>query len=223
MEVENITDDAEQDENVLEASTSKKTRIITRTPRKNPNGGDRKRFITGLDEFDESAIRRHILGYYERQEVPTLTKLKASLKGAGLFNGGITSLWKIVKKLGFIYKKFNSRKVLMEKPSVALLRCQFLRKMHNIDIEKVFFLDETWLNENASKDKGWTDDTVKATLSTQLGKGKRLIICHAGSQHGWIKAPPLVFQSKKTCDYHEEMNADVFENWSQQSLLKVQL
>lgn len=32
-------------------------------------------------------------------------------------------------------------------------------------------------------------------------------------QKGWIEAPPLVFQSKKTGDYHEEMDHKVFENW----------
>ena len=77
----------------------------------------------------------------------------------------------------------------MENPSVALLRCQFLRKIQNVDIKKVIFLDETWLNANSTKDKGWTDGTVKGTLGTALGKGKRLIICHAGGQQGWINFP----------------------------------
>ena len=35
----------------------------------------------------------------------------------------------------------------------------------------------------------------------------------------WIKAPPLVFQSKKTEDYHEDMNAEVFEKWFFDTLL----
>lgn len=192
--------------------SAKKRRITIRTPRKNKHPL-RSRPTTDIDDFDKSAIRRHIMNYYERREVPTLRKLHFSLRETGLFHGSLSSVRKIVKGLGFVYKKFNSRKVLMEKPSVALLRCQFLRKTHSIDIEKAVFLDETWLNENISQDKGWTDGTVKGTIGSPLGKGKRLIICHAGSKQGWIKAAPLVFQSKKTSDYHEDMNSEVFENW----------
>lgn len=103
--------------------------------------------------------------------------------------------------------------MLTEKPSIALLRCQFLRKIHNFDIDKTVFLDETWVNQNIANDKGWTDDILKCTLKTPIGKGKRLIVCHAGSQNGWIDAPPLVLESKKTSNYHEEMNHVVFENW----------
>ncbi|XP_054279922.1 uncharacterized protein LOC128998016 [Macrosteles quadrilineatus] len=85
--------------------------------------------------------------------------------------------------------------------------------MKSVDLSKTYFLDETWVNQNESKDKGWTDDSVKCTLASPLGKGKRLIVCHAGGSSGWIKAPPLLFQSKKTGDYHEDMNSTVFEKW----------
>lgn len=105
-------------------STSKKIKIST--PRSTPLGSQRSKPVTGLDEFAKSAIRRHILQYYERQEIPTLVKLECSLKNAGLFDGGRTSLYKIVRELGFVYKKLNHRRVLMEKPTVALLRCQFV-------------------------------------------------------------------------------------------------
>ena len=164
-------------ENESAISATKKIKIST--PRKTPDGPRRIGKVTGLDDFTKSAIRRHILAYYDKQEIPTLLKLKISLKNAGLFDGGTTSLNHIIKELGFVYKKFNHRRVLMEKPPVALLRCQFLRKIRNINIENVVFLDETWLNENEHKDKGWTDDSIKGTLKAPLGKGKRLIICHS--------------------------------------------
>lgn len=178
-----------------------------------------KRRVTGLDDFDKSAVRRHVVGYYERKEVPTLRKLVSSLKDAGLFNGVPNSLRRILNELGFKYKRFNNRKVLLEKSSVALWRCRFLRKMQKVDLTNTVFLDETWVNESDSKKRGWTDDSVKGTLGTPIGKGKRLIICHAGSSSGWVKALPLVFESKKNGDYHEEMNSAVFENWFFNSLL----
>lgn len=200
------------------AADNRRDNVIIRTPR---SLAKRKRPVTEIDDFDKGAIRRHIINYYGRKEVPTIRKLSVSLRDAGLFTGGKSSLHALVKDLGFQYKKFNSRKVLMEKPSVALLRCRFLRKMHNVDIKNTVFLDETWLNENVRKETGWTDGTVLGTLSAPLGKGKRLIVCHAGSHSGWIKAPPLLFQSKKTGDYHEDMNAAVFEKWFFDHLLPV--
>jgi transposase len=219
IEAEVITNEnnclaSELDEANLQASTStKKRRVVIKTPRKNTKGTPKRRPVTGLDSFQLSAIKRHVLEYYERREVPTLKKLQSSLKERGLFGKSESSLRSILTKIGFVYKKFNGRKVLMEKPSVALLRCQFLRKVRSVDLEKVIFLDETWLNENTAKGSGWTDGTVKGTLNSPLGKGKRLIVCHAGGANGWINAPPLVFQSKKTNDYHEEMNAEIFEGW----------
>ena len=42
---------------------------------------------------------------------------------------------------------------------------------------------------------------------------------HAGGSSGWINAPPLVFTSKKTGDYHEEMNSETFEKWLLETLL----
>ncbi|GBO20085.1 hypothetical protein AVEN_202979-1 [Araneus ventricosus] len=39
-------------------------------------------------------------------------------------------------------------------------------------------------------------------------------MCHAGSaDQGFIPSAQLVFQSKSTVDYHEEMNSEVFKKW----------
>lgn len=214
---EQPTEDVEQVTN----SSEKRRRVLITTPRKKASNTPRNRPVTEVDDFQKSAIRRHIMAYYEKKEVPTLRRLQGSLQDAGLFKGCKSSLATVLTNLGFAYKKFNCRKVLIEKPSIALKRCQFLRKTHNLDFKNTVFLDETWLNENISHEKGWTDGSVKATLSAPLGKGKRLIICHAGNQDGWIKAPPLVFQSRKTGDYHEEMDSKVFENWFFNTLIPV--
>ncbi|KAL0861408.1 hypothetical protein ABMA27_008952 [Loxostege sticticalis] len=53
-----------------------------------------------------------------------------------------------------------------------------------------------------------------------MGKGSRLIICHAGSAgNGFVENGLLSFQSKNTTDYHEEMNAAVFKDWFTTQLL----
>lgn len=49
-----------------------------------------------------------------------------------------------------------------------------------------------------------------------LGKGKRLIICHIGSDTGFVPDALWAFESKKTGDYHEEMDGKSFETWFSQ-------
>ncbi|XP_050308279.1 uncharacterized protein LOC126744770 [Anthonomus grandis grandis] len=55
-----------------------------------------------------------------------------------------------------------------------------------------------------------------------LGKGQRLIICHIGSKDGFVPGGLWVFQSKKTGDYHEEMDGPSFEKWFEGVLPKLE-
>ncbi|XP_026724790.1 uncharacterized protein LOC113491818 [Trichoplusia ni] len=170
--------------------------------------------ITDLDDFTRVAIRNHIYDYYRRMELPTLLKLLKSLKEVDLFKGGITSLRQVIKDIGFVYKKVNKRKIIMERTDIALARCTFLRKAKNIsDWSKVVFLDETWLNANHTVAKSWTDDTAQSSTKVPEGKGERLIICHAGTASGFVPNCLLAFKSKKTTEYHEEMNYEKFKDW----------
>jgi hypothetical protein len=70
----------------------------------------------------------------------------------------------------------------------------------------------------------WTDMSVTSAryrfiheLSTGLknpsGKGKRLTVLHIRSEDGFVENGSLIFESRKTGDYHEEMNSTVFEEW----------
>lgn len=54
-----------------------------------------------------------------------------------------------------------------------------------------------------------------------LGKGRRLIITHIGSEDGFLDNGLLLFESKKTGDYHEDMDADRFEQWFESILPKL--
>ncbi|CAG4981624.1 unnamed protein product [Colias eurytheme] len=54
----------------------------------------------------------------------------------------------------------DKRKVLMERKGISLMRCDFLRKIKEIENwDNVVYLDETWLNANHTVSKTWTDDT----------------------------------------------------------------
>lgn len=93
----------------------------------------------------------------------------------------------------------------------------------------IYYLDETWINAGHTVNKVWKDSSVLTArqafvegLSTGLkdpsGKGKRLIVTHIGSDEGFVKDGLLLFESKKTGDYHEEMNSETFEEWLQHTI-----
>ena len=54
-----------------------------------------------------------------------------------------------------------------------------------------------------------------------MGKGvSRVIVLHAGSEHGWIPNCELVYMGKSgTGDYHNEMNTTHFMDWFTSKLL----
>ena len=183
----------------------------------------RRNYVTDIDNFDTDAIRNHIYGYYTRKEYPTLNTLMKSLHEAGLYNGKRTSLHKIVRKIGFRYKKCNKRKIIMERWDIIMQRITFLREMNKIDnFDNVVFLDETWLNANHTVGRSWTDDTLKSSSKVPIGKGERLIICHAGNARGFINDCLLAFPSKKTSDYHEEMDGERFTKWFEHLLISLE-
>ncbi|XP_068085711.1 uncharacterized protein [Anabrus simplex] len=177
----------------------------------------KKRFkpspVTGIDSFQADAIRRHVYDYYSRKEYPVVAKLLVSLKQKNLFSGGKTSLKSVLRALGFRYKKLNGRKLLLEKSHIVMARSIFLNKLVGKDLHEVIWLDETWVNAGECIDKSWTDDSPKSSGNQPTGKGARLIIAHAGSSSGFVEGGLLMFRSKKTGDYHEDMDHVRFLDW----------
>jgi len=77
-------------------------------------------------------------------------------------------------------------------------------------VDKIYYLDETWLNASDRVDHVRKDNTVLSkhdafnkgltTGSTNpTDKGKRLIILHIGSDKGFLQGGLLCFESKKKC------------------------
>lgn len=204
-----------------EADKSAAAEVLNNIPvfqspkKKNP----RTKRVTGLDDFDKDVVRQTVQEFYDRGEYPTVAKLRVRLIEKINFSGCVKSLWVILKNMGYSYKKGNNgRKFLMERNDIIASRMIFLRKMHDVRKDSlsrpVIYLDETWVNANHSPKFIWQSSTSQGGLKVPLGKGSRLIICHAGSaDQGFIPSAQLVFQSKSTVDYHEEMNSEVFKKW----------
>ncbi|MPC31882.1 hypothetical protein E2C01_025182 [Portunus trituberculatus] len=58
--------------------------------------------LDSVDSFDEACIRRIILAFYEKGEIPTLKNILTKVKEAPVnFEGSLTSLYKVIKRMGF--------------------------------------------------------------------------------------------------------------------------
>ena len=64
------------------------------------------------------------------------------------------------------------------------------------------YLEETWANAHDTRENMWVEDVPRVSVGTKggirkpSGKGKRLLILHAGSESGWINGVYLAFRVK---------------------------
>ena len=181
--------------------------------------------VTDFDQFDKDVLRKIVLKFYERLEIPTLNKIKEELlKGNTEFDGCLESLRKVLFKIGFRFMKADGRKFLMERSDVVASRAESLREIKRFREQgaNIVYLDETWINQNYTVQKCWVDcsSNLATGVKPHVGKGSRLIILHAGTKNGFVPNADLVFQAKNDgSDYHSQMNAQVFEKWFKTQLL----
>ena len=82
-----------------------------------------------MDDFDRQAIRRAVHSFYERREYPTLSSLLEELKSRELFQVGKSTLHKLLKELGFKYRKNDNKHYILECPDITQQRHAYLRRM----------------------------------------------------------------------------------------------
>jgi transposase len=107
---------------------------------------------------------------------------------------------------------------LKEDVTVAAQRIKYIKmvKQYRSEGYHIFYQDETWVNKNMAPVKCWIDENRRRGRKVPQGKGERSIICHIGSEEGFILGAKLVFRGSKSLkemDYHTEMNAKVFFHW----------
>ncbi|CAH1993256.1 unnamed protein product [Acanthoscelides obtectus] len=157
------------------------------------------------------------------KEQVTIQTLWSRLRDRALFDGSATSLRRLLRDLGFKWLKDNPRRGLMELPSIALKRVEFLRQYNQAKVEALYqfvFLDETWIFQNGTIGRSWQSGNQKSVKAIKTD-GKRYIILHAGNENGFIEGSEAIFSSKtKLSDYHGEMNQDNFLKWFQHQLLE---
>lgn len=177
-----------------------------------------------LDDFDFQSIRNTVYEFYSQNVIPTLSAILKKVRERLSCNLSKSSLHRALLSIGFKYKIYNRRSFVMESRRIQILRLQFLDKIKEYRNEgrNIVYLDETWFDTHDVVKKGWTDGTKRCTSNLPPSRGKRLLILHAGSANGWVKNC-LLLSSKciksASADYHQDMNAELFETWVQTQLI----
>ncbi|KAH6921227.1 hypothetical protein HPB50_027786 [Hyalomma asiaticum] len=132
---------------------------------------------------------------YAKREMPTLDSvLKAVNEDDDLENLSKTTLWRLMKDIGFTFGKRKRNLALIERGDIIAWRRRCLRAIKEFRKQgrSIINLDETWVNAGHTKECVWQDKTLKSShdaflkgLTTGLpapsGKGARLILVRAGS------------------------------------------
>lgn len=138
------------------------------------------------------------------------------------------TLWRTLKRMGFIYGISKRCSILKERDYVIIARREYLRKkLGNRKDKKTggiirpeVYLDESYINVNHSVENTWYFADDGPWVNKPSGKGLRLIIVNAITEAGWIPNAKLVFQAKQsTGDYHGQMDYRNFSKWFKEQLL----
>ena len=125
---------------------------------------------------------------------------------------------------GFRFRKTNKRRILAERREIVVARASYLRSIRRLrqtQPERQFvYLDETWFSQNDVQERAWLDSHEISGRKTALGKGRRLVILHAGSSRGFISGALFsAGNDGQTADNHSNMSTDKFEKWFEEQLL----
>ena len=156
----------------------------------------------------------------------TLEMLAEYLKAEGGDpNFSVRTLGRALDRWSFTFGKGTRSQHLKEKDHAAAARHRYLREKRGNRkgddiIRPEVYLDESYVNKNHSNDFIWYWEEDGPWVQKPTGKGERLIIMHAMTKNGWIPNAKLVFKStRKTGDYHGQMNHDLFSKWFSERLL----
>ncbi len=139
----------------------------------------------------------------------------------------LSTLSRTLDRWGFEFGRGIRTHHLKEKDYIVAARHRYIRKMRENRhssraklIRPEVYLDESYVNKNHSNDLVWYSSEDGPWIQKPSGKGERLIIMNAITQDGWVSEAKVVFKStRKTGDYHGQMNGDLFQKWFVEKLL----
>jgi hypothetical protein len=160
-----------------------------------------------VNDFDRCVIRNIIHDFYAtKKEIPTAAK-RLPIVTEKIFHGGENLLTRVVKIIGFTWRKCNSKWcILIEKLEIVLWRHKYFVQMKRFRGEgkEIFYVDESWIDSNITFSKYWQGET-EFDFQKNFNAGNRLL--RAGSENGFLHNAMLVYKAgAATGDYHRQMN-----------------
>jgi len=189
----------------------------------------RGRPVHAVNVSYQESVRAYIRSANRNGEYITLENIReflCEISNDELFH--IATLARTLNRWGFEFGKGTRSQHLKEKDHVIAARQRYLRKMRNNRIQgpgantlrPEIYLDESYVNKNHSNDFIWYSGEDGPWVQKPTGKGERLIIINAISKSGWVPGAKLIFKStRKTGDYHGQMNLELFRKWFLEKLL----
>lgn len=178
-----------------------------------------------IDEFSQDLIRRKIYKLYEKRELPTINSIQNEIKDELCVSNSLLRI--TLLQMGFCWRRTtDDRRVVIERTDSKAARARYIRaiQQNRAEGKTIIYLDETWVNAGHTTPYTWLpelklvgiegdSEIIKRLPKIPPGKGKRLIVLHAGTEDGFVPDMDLVFEGKKSGDYHKEMNSNVFLEW----------
>lgn len=175
----------------------------------------------------QEAVRSHVRSANKNGKYITLASLRDFLKERSSGESfHMATLARTLGRWGFEFGKGTRSQHLKEQDHVIAARQRYLRKKRRNrssgtdTIRPEVYLDESYVNKNHSNDFTWYSGEDGPWVQKPTGKGERLVIINAITKSGWVPGAKLVFKStRKTGDYHGQMNSDLFKKWFTEMLL----
>lgn len=197
--------------------------IVLRGVEKRKRRCDRGTFRV-VKENDAQLVRRTLYNLYENKVLSTLEMLHEKLANDFGISFSISTLRRILMKIGFRYRTIDKRQVLKESSRISEWRYKYVKEIREVRAKNhpIYYLDETWYDTHDTAKKGWSDSSNCCIVNLPPTRGKRIIILHAGSEDGFVPDALLLSAKnvKSSClDYHEDMSGELFEKWFRETLI----
>ncbi|EDN68744.1 transposase [Beggiatoa sp. PS] len=182
---------------------------------------------SAIDCSHEEAVRHFIRQANQNGQYVTLSTISELIRDKepkAPFHRA--TLARTLDRWGFEFGKRKRYQHLKEKDEIITLRQKYLRCIKanrdnkGLPIQPEIILTESYVNKNHSNDFIWYSFDSEPWVQKPSGKGERLVIVNAISSSGWVNGAKLVFQAtRKTGDYHGQMNASLFQKWFSEKLI----
>jgi hypothetical protein len=116
------------------------------------------------NDFVRSGIRRKVHGFYFKNHPPTLYSLLAAVNNdLDLPDFKRTTLYVLLKELGFVYEKRGNKAIIIERDDIVSWRHGYLVQIKKFRNERrnIYNTDESWVYAGITVSKEWKDTTVK--------------------------------------------------------------